>query len=238
MATAKTNYDYVQNFGLNYIKVATMLTEYHLVALTIFTMHSTCGNEVDKHSCDYYFAYKSLRHDVTESMTKHSNKLKETLKELNTKCEAPASNLALWPWNQKCKDWPGKCNYDLLLFTTQTDQEATVNKCEGGGCKLVIEEQYPVDVKESCKEVLRINRNTTKGKAFNGGIFVWHSSDSDKPKDYSKDYRDSNNGDQICPKIAKGFREASLGHDVSIFAIPGYVCIKAGQYLLMKYSCV
>ena len=104
MATAKTNYDYVQNFGLNYIKVATMLTEYHFVALTIFTMHSTCGNEVDKRSCDYYIAYKSLKYDVTESMTKHSNKLKVTLKELNTKCEAPASNLALWPWNQKCED--------------------------------------------------------------------------------------------------------------------------------------
>lgn len=208
MATAKTNYEYAQNFGLNYIKVATLLVAYWSGVVSILSKHSTCGDNMEAtFTCKYSIAFESLKHEVTESMFKHAQALKETTTALATTCEAPASNVALWPWNQKCEDWPGQCNYQYLVLMTQTDQEATVNGCEGGGCKMLITERYyQTDIEEECRKEVK-NAQNAKGKAFYGGIIGWQS--GLEPKDQSS-----------CKGAATVANKAA--NDYSMLAIPSY----------------
>ena len=118
MADAKTNYDFVQNFGLNYVKVATMLVAYWVNVVSILNNHSTCrGEDMDELSCKYYMSFKALQREITKDMLNHANKLKATVMSLSKKCKKPNIE-AKWRWNQKCEDFSGRCNYQYLLLLT------------------------------------------------------------------------------------------------------------------------
>jgi hypothetical protein len=205
MADAKTNYDFVKNFGLNYVKVATMLVAYWVNVVTILNYHSTCrGEDMDTLSCKYYMSFKALQSEVTDAMFAHAQKLKATVMSLPKKCEKPVE----WPWSQKCEDFPGKCNYQYLLLTTQTDQESIVAGCAKDECKMLITEEFDkFDIIRYCKKL-----NTT---SFYGGILGWQSGGK-LPTD-----------SKTCEAAAvKGNK---FNNDYSMFAIPRYVCLASGS---------
>jgi len=200
MNDAKRNYDFVQNFGLNYVKVATMLVAYWLQVVTILNFHSTCGGEgMDEVSCKYYMSFKALQSEVNKSMFTHAQKLKETVSSLSKKCENPPIK-AKWPWNQKCAEFPGKCNYQYLLITTQTDQESIVAGCANEECKMLIAEEFHADdMSRFCKKY--------DTKDFYGGILGWTSGDK-LPEP------------QTCDAATD--KANKFNNDMSMLAIPSY----------------
>ena len=207
MAAAKTDYDFVQNFGLNYVKVATMLVAYWTGVVGILNNHSTCGkSNMAKLSCKYNVAFEALASEVNESMFNHAKKLRETMLALPEKCENPTPNKALWPWNQKCDHWPGKCNYEYLMLMPESDQKATVNGCEEDVCKMLITETYyQSDITQKCEKI-NAGTNTT----FYGGFIGWQEGQNKLPKD-------AKSCDEAATLANKG------GHNYYMFAIPGYV---------------
>ena len=210
MADAKTNYDFVQNFGLNYVKVATMLVSYYVGVVSILNKHSTCDEDsMAQPSCKYYISFMALRAEVDDAMFKHAGKLKETMNLLPKKCEKPTPE-AKWPWNQKCEDLGGKCNYEYLLLMPETDQLATVNKCEGGGCKMLINEMHHKnDIIKQC------NRGSN---AYYGGILGWQ----DGQELPTMMIGGNTWKHALCTHAANIANKG--GHDFSMFAIPRYVC--------------
>lgn len=202
MADAKTNYDFVENFGLNYVKVATMLVAYWVNVVSILNYHSTCrGEDMDELSCKYYMSFKALQREVTDAMFAHAKKLKATVTSLSKKCAKPTPE-AKWPWSQKCEDFPGKCNYQYLLITTQTDQESIVAGCAESECKMLIKEEFDTsDIINYCKEL--------DTKSFYGGILGWQSSDDKLPTD-----------SKTCAAAAN--KADKFNNDYSMLAIPSY----------------
>ena len=196
------NYDFVQNFGLNYVKVATMLVAYWVSVVSILNYHSTCrGEDMDDVSCKYHVSFKALLSEVNDAMFAHAKKLKKTVTSLSKKCEKSKIK-AKWPWNQKCEDFPGKCNYEYLLITTQTDQESIVAGCAADECKMLITEEFDVDdIVNYCNKL-----NTTD---FYGGILGWQS-DSSVPED-----------SKTC--VAAANKANKFNNDFSMLAIPRYV---------------
>lgn len=141
MKAAKSNYDYLKAFGGEYNSLSNSVIMYWTGAVAILQAHSTChGEKAGDPSCHYFMRLRALNYEVTEGMTKFAIKIKETTKKLATTCESPEPNAAVWPWNQVCLDYPGKCTYQYLVFTTEADQAASVGGCAGGGCKMLMSE--------------------------------------------------------------------------------------------------
>jgi len=220
MSVAKTNYDYVEMFGRHFISLANSLTIYNMIVESILIKHSTCNGEngtLGDFKCDYYISHSALKFEINDSIMEHASTLTNTIigKDgdggLTQTCEEPVSNMALWPWNQKCGIYSTRCNYKYLLISSQANQESIVNECEGDGCKLLIkEENDPQIMIKKCEHQSKLVSYNKDEKTFYGGIYGW-------------------NGDTIpdlvmpidC-KLALVNAEVSGWSDKSMIAIPGY----------------
>jgi len=214
MAVAKTNYDYVEMFGRHFISLATALTAYNTIVTSIFAKHSTCNgvkSTLGDFTCDYYISYSALRFEINDSIMDRASQLTKIIGKDNdggiTKtCEEPVSK-ALWPWNQKCGSVGMRCNYKYLIFMAQTDQESTLNECEGGGCKLLLEEvSLPYVMTTRCEQELKSAVNSTES-AFYGGMYGWGGS------------KVPTKADSCAVAVREG---KTYSHDISMIAIPGY----------------
>ena len=151
-------------------------------------------------------SFKALQSEVNKSMFTHAQKLKETVSSLSKKCENPPIK-AKWPWNQKCAEFPGKCNYQYLLITTQTDQESIVAGCANEECKMLIAEEFHADdMSRFCKKY--------DTKDFYGGILGWTSGDK-LPEP------------QTCDAATD--KANKFNNDMSMLAIPRYVRLASGS---------
>lgn len=220
MSVAKTNYDYVEMFGRHFISLANSLTVYSMIVESILSKHSTCNGEngtLGDFTCDYYISHSALKFEINDSIMERASTLMNTIigKDgdggLTQTCEEPVSNMALWPWNQKCGIYGTRCNYKYLLITSQTDQESIVNECEGDGCKLLIKEMNVRHIMiNRCEHQSKLVSYNKDEKTFYGGIYGWNGSTIP---------------DLVMPincKLAVDNTERSTYHDLSMIAIPGY----------------
>ena len=219
MQAAKTNYEYVKAFAGEYESLAIKMTAYWTGAVAILTKHSTCEDNPGNPSCHYYVRIRALNYEVTEVMMTKKDTLLNTIGNITQTCEDPTPNQDRWPFNQVCGTWPGKCTYEYLVFTTEADQIATVGGCQGGGCKMLINEISNYDLvsfghneggvkavaEEACEEVL----GNSPEHRFYGGIIGWKSDQHNTPEN------------QGCKGAVEHVYQ--FNHDISMFAIPAYV---------------
>jgi len=225
MAVAKTNYDYVEMFGRHFISLANSLTAYSTIVESILVKHSTCNDDkndkiptLGNFACDYYISYSALKSEINDSIMDRARHLKNTIigKDndggITKTCEEPVSK-ALWPWNQKCGSVGTRCNYKYLIFMSQTDQESTLNGCEGDGCKLLVKEMGDADdVKEKCEQELT-HAHSTEELAFYGGMYGWDGSGPPTKVKHSV---------HSCGETVMNAVDKDFNNDISMIAIPGY----------------
>lgn len=108
------------------------------------------------------------------------------------------------------------------MFTTEADQIATVGGCQGGGCKMLINEISNYDfwagfddpehegaeIKEEAKDACSKVVGNSPEHVFYGGIIGWKSLQQKTPED------------QGCEDAVDHIYQ--FNHDISMFAIPAY----------------